>query len=140
MSPPSAWAELVVGYQRPPYIAPPLTRTNFVRYQGASGDVNPAHHDDGFAQSAGFPGAFAPGMYAAGVMASYLCDWLGVANVRHFAVRFSDQAWPGESLTYTASVTGRDEGTDARRVELHALCTRPSGSVHLSAVATFVVP
>ena len=25
---------------------PPLTRTMFVRYAGASGDFNPMHHDD----------------------------------------------------------------------------------------------
>ena len=43
----------------------PLTRTDFVRYQGASGDFNPIHHDEEFAQSAGYPigvlGRHAPG-------------------------------------------------------------------------------
>ena len=33
----------------------PLTRTDFVRYQGASGDFNPIHHDEEFAQAAGLP-------------------------------------------------------------------------------------
>ena len=26
----------------------PLSRTDFVRYQGASGDMNPVHHDETF--------------------------------------------------------------------------------------------
>ena len=71
------WKDLVVGYELPPYTTPPVTRTDFVRYQGASGDVNPAHHDDEFARAAGFPSAFAPGMYAAGVLGTYLTDSLG---------------------------------------------------------------
>ena len=46
----------------------PLTRTDFVRYQGASGDFNPIHHDDEFAQSAGYPTVFSVGMLQAGIL------------------------------------------------------------------------
>jgi acyl dehydratase len=134
------WKDLVVGYELPPYTTPPLTRTDFVRYQGASGDVNPAHHDDEFARAAGFPSAFAPGMYAAGVLGTYLTDSLGAQNIRHFAVRFSDQAWPGDQLTFTARVAVREERDGEKFVELDARCVRQNGSVHVSGRATFVVP
>ena len=37
-----------------PLVVGPLTRTDFVRYQGASGDMNPLHHDEIFARAAGY--------------------------------------------------------------------------------------
>jgi acyl dehydratase len=43
----------------------PLTRTDFVRYQGASGDMNPLHHDEEFAKKAGLPAPLAVGMFQA---------------------------------------------------------------------------
>ena len=49
-----AWNDLAVGTEGPPLEDGPLTVTDFVRYQGASGDMNPIHHDTGFAQKAGF--------------------------------------------------------------------------------------
>jgi acyl dehydratase len=140
MSPMLRWDDLPVGRELPSYTAPALTRTDFVRYQGASGDVNPAHHDDGFARAAGFPSVFAPGMYGAGVLGTYLSDLLGTQNLRHLAVRFRDQAWPGDRLTFTACVTAREERGGERTVELEARCTRQTGSVHVSAHATFVLP
>ena len=36
----------------------PISRTDMVRYQGASGDFNPIHHDEEFAKSAGYPSVF----------------------------------------------------------------------------------
>ena len=60
----------------------PITRTDMVRYQGASGDFNPIHHDEEFAQSAGYPSVFSVGMLQAGILAGFATDWLGAANVR----------------------------------------------------------
>ena len=85
----------------------PLTVTDFVRYQGASGDMNPIHHDTEFAQKAGFPKPFAVGMRQAGVLASWATDWLGPANVRRFKVQWREQAWPGDVLTYSGAVIGQ---------------------------------
>lgn len=38
-----------VGDVREPFADTPLKVTDFVRYQGASGDMNPIHHDSAFA-------------------------------------------------------------------------------------------
>ena len=35
----------------PPLVVGPLTRTDLVRYQGASGDMQPVHHDEEFARA-----------------------------------------------------------------------------------------
>lgn len=134
----AAWDDLKVGTEREPETQPPLTIQSFVQYQGASGDLNPIHYDTSFAQAAGYPGPFAVGMHQAGRMATYVTDWLGPRNVRRFSVRFKEQAWPGDELTYSGTVVARDE--DKRTVEVELACTRQTGGVHLTGTATFVVP
>ncbi len=84
----SAFDDLTVGEGPDPFTFGPLTRTDFVRYQGASGDMNPVHHDEPFATAAGFPAPLAVGMYAAGVMNAYGTRWLGPDNVRRTRMRW----------------------------------------------------
>jgi acyl dehydratase len=133
--------ELIVGQQAEPRTFAPLTRTDFVRYQGASGDFHPLHHDEPFAQATGFPSVFSVGMLQAGMLASYVTEWLGVENLRRFKVRFADQVWPGDELTCTATVTGIAELPEGgRRVTVELLCQRQTGSAALKGDADFVLP
>src|SRR5258708_40062387 len=60
----------------------PVTRTDLVRYAGASGDFNPLHHDEGFAREAGLPMVMAHGMLSAGPPASFLPPWFGAGRRR----------------------------------------------------------
>ena len=50
-----SWDELHEGSEPKAREYGPITRTDIVRYQGASGDFNPIHHDEEFAKSAGYP-------------------------------------------------------------------------------------
>jgi acyl dehydratase len=131
------WDDLTVGAEAEPRTFGPLTRTDFVRYQGASGDFNPIHHDEEFAKASGFPTVFSVGMLQAGILASYATDWLGASNVRRFGVQFREQVWPGDELTCRATVVGRDES--AHTVDLELLCTRQTGGAAIKGTATFVV-
>jgi len=121
---------------------PPLTRTMFVRYAGASGDFNPMHHDDTIAQQVGNPSVFGHGMLTAGLMARVLKDWFGPAALRRFQVRFSKQVWPGETLTCTATVTGvRDaEESDVGLVDVECQVVNQDGEAKLTGAATAAVP
>lgn len=133
-------ADLTVGTERAPFVDKPLTVTDFVRYQGASGDMNPIHHDSSFAARAGYPTPFAVGMLQAGVLATYATDWLGARNVRRFKVQFREQAWPGDVLTYSGRIAAvREEGGE-RLVDVELACTRQTGGTHLLGWATFVAP
>jgi len=118
----------------------PLARTDIVRYQGASGDFHPAHHDDDYARQHGYPGAFSVGMLHAGILATYVTDLLGPANIRRFAVRFREVAFPGDVLTCTARVARLYEAGQERRVDLDLHCTRQGGGVAVEGSATFVLP
>jgi acyl dehydratase len=136
---PSRVDELIVGAVLDPFVDKPMTVTDFVRYQGASGDMNPAHHDTEFAQRAGFPTPFAVGMLQAGILATYLTDQFGASAVRRFKVQWKEQAWPGDVLTYAATIVGVREEHGQHFVDLEATVTRQTGGVHLQGWATFVV-
>ena len=77
----------------------PVSRTDLVRYAGASGDFNPLHHDETFARAAGLPGVMAHGMFSAGLLGSFLIAWVGERPIRRFRVRFLSPVWPGDILS-----------------------------------------
>ena len=65
-----------------PVITHTLTRTDLVKYAGASGDFNPMHHDEVAAQAAGQPSVFGHGMFSMGLLGTALTDYVGVGQ-RH---------------------------------------------------------
>jgi acyl dehydratase len=129
--------KLDVGHELPSRTFGPLTRTDFVRYQGASGDFNPIHHDEEFARSAGFDTVFSVGMLQAGLLATYCTDLLGAANVRRFKVQFREQVWPGDTLVAAAKVTAVYESDEEPRIDLDLTMTRERGGVAIIGLATF---
>lgn len=114
-----------VGTRFPPRSFGPVTRTDLVRYAGASGDLHPNHHDDGYARAAGFPSVFAMGMFQASVLASYAVECLGPQGWRRYRVRFRAQVWPGDILTCRGSITGASEGVVTAEFE----CSSEAGVV-----------
>jgi acyl dehydratase len=129
-----------VGDQAPSRDFGPLTRQMFVRYAGASGDLNPMHYDDEFARAAGHPSVFAQGMFSAALLAGFATDWLGAGNVRRFGVRFREQVWPGDVLTCSGSVTAVSTEPDGDRVRLELSACRPTGGVAITGTAEFLIP
>jgi acyl dehydratase len=97
----------------------PVTRTQIVRFAGASGDFNPMHHDEPFARAAGQPGVFAMGQLQAAMLASMVAEWLGADNVVGYGVRYRDKVWPGDRLILMGEVVEETEGV--RRCELRAV-------------------
>jgi acyl dehydratase len=95
----------------------PLTRTDFVRFAGAGGDFNPLHHDDEYARAAGFPSVFAMGQLQAGLLSRLAADWLGVANVRSYKVRFKAKVWPGDVLVLRGREVARADGVVSCELE-----------------------
>jgi acyl dehydratase len=83
----------------------PVTRTDLVRYAGAGGDFNPIHHDEGFAQAAGYPSVFAHGLYTAGLAGAALAEAVGPLALRRYAVRYVGQVWPGDTISVTVRET-----------------------------------
>jgi acyl dehydratase len=99
-----------VGDAPEPLLCGPLTRTDFVRYAGASHDFNPNHHDEIYAVANGNKTVFGMGMLAGGYCARLLTDWLGDAALRRLRIRFASRFWPDDVLTCTAKVIQKGEG------------------------------
>ena len=121
-----------------PLVVGPLTRTDFVRYQGASGDMNPLHHDEIVARAAGYDAPLAVGMLNAGLLATYATDWLGAEAVRRFRIRFRDRVWPGDTITCTGTVVKEYEVDEEPLVDIELSATTQNGAVAIQVWATFV--
>ena len=134
-----AWEEILEGMGPAARSVGPVTRTDVVRYQGASGDMNPVHHDEPFALAAGYAAPLVVGMFQAGVLSTLATEWLGPENVRRYKVRWKEQVWPGDVLTFSGRVVKKYEDGDGRKVDLELWCTRQTGGVAVQAWATFVV-
>ena len=131
--------ELVPGARLPERMFGPVTLTDIVRYQGASGDMNPIHHDDDFARAAGFPSAISVGMLGAGWLAAYCTEHLGEETVRRFRTRFSGVVYRGDRLTASAQVVRRFACDGETRVELAMQLCKDDGGVAVSGTAEFAV-
>lgn len=110
----------------------PITRTHIVRYAGASGDFNPIHHDEVYAQKAGQPSVFAHGMLSAGMAAAWVAERFGVEALRQFSARFAARVWPGDMLELSGELEEAEEGLSEFRFSM----TRQDGEVVVTGSAT----
>ena len=130
---------LVPGARLPERGFGPVTLTDIVRYQGASGDMNPIHHDDEFARSAGFPAAISVGMLGAGWLAAYCTEQLGEETVRRFRTRFSQVVYRGDRLIASGEVLRLFARDGESRVELAVRLRKDDGSVVIDGTAEFAI-
>ena len=130
---------LAAGDEMPQGTAGPMTRTDFVRYAGASGDFHPLHHDEIFAKEAGLPGVFGMGMLHAGILGDHLARWVGPDNLRRLSVRFTGQVWPGDVLTITGTVDTLEPTADGVQAHLSLAVVRQGGDPAITATAVATV-
>lgn len=133
-------SEIKVGDSREEVLVEDLKRTQLVMYSGASGDYNPLHSDDKYTKEvAGYPGVFAHGMLTMGMTGRIVTDWVGASNVRKYGVRFTNQVWPGDTLTAKATVTEIREEDGQKLVDLVVETKNQDGATVLSGNATAVI-
>jgi acyl dehydratase len=84
-----------------------FTTEQIAAYAEASGDHNPIHLDDDFAQKVGLPGVIAHGMLQMGLLATVAADSAGGATrLRRMSCRFAGMVVPGDTVTFTADPAG----------------------------------
>ena len=114
-----------------------LTRTQLVMYAGASGDYNPLHTDEIYTtQIAGYPTVFAHGMLTMGLTGKMLTNYVGDGRLTKFGVRFTNQVWPGDTLTTTATVLDIQINEDATLVDLEIKTLNQKDETVVSGYAT----
>jgi acyl dehydratase len=115
-----------------PVVSHQLTRTDLVRYSGASGDFNPMHTDEVAAKEAGLPSVFGHGMFSMGLLGRAVTDWAGAGNLKVYGVRFTRQTWPGETLSTKIVVTGKEETAEGKIIVAELALLNQHGEVKLN--------
>ena len=125
-------SDLNIGDTHEAMLVEDLKRTQIVQYAGASGDYNPVHTDELFTREvAGYPTVFAHGMLTMGMTGKMLTDYVGDGRLTKYGVRFTNQVWPGDTLTASATVESVEDGI----VNLEVKTTNQEGAVVLSGYA-----
>ena len=108
--------DITVGDEVAP-LSKVVRREDVKAYADASGDQNPLHQDDAFAQSVGFPGIIAHGMFSMAHLTKAITDWTGdVGALRRLKVQFRGPVFMDETLVARGRVVSKDES--ARQVTL----------------------
>lgn len=113
------YEELKEGQALEPLVKPTVTKVQLVKYAGASGDYNPLHTDDEFAQSIGMSGVIAHGMLVMGFLGEYVHKLAGLsAEIVNFRMRFGAMTRPGDQITCSAIIRSVYEEDGKRFVDL----------------------
>lgn len=130
-------SDLKTGDSHEEVVVEDLTRTQLVMYSGASGDYNPLHSDEPYTtQVAGYPSVFAHGMLTMGLTGKMLTNYVGDGRLKKFGVRFTNQVWPGDTLTSSATVTEIRQEGDEKLVDLDVKTVNQDGKTVVSGYAT----
>lgn len=103
-----------------------VDRARLVRYAGASGDFNPIHWNDSFAEGVGLPGVIAHGMFTMGAAVALVEDWAGDPGaVVDYQTRFTRPVAvpnPGDAVIEVSATIGAID-LDAARVRVDLTVT-----------------
>lgn len=125
--------DLKIGDVHEEIVVENLSRGLLVMYAGTSGDYNPLHTDEVYTtQAAGYPSVFAHGMLTMGLTGKMLTNFVGDGRLKKFGVRFTNQVWPGDTLTSKATVVAIGEG----EIELELATTNQDGKTVVTGSAT----
>ncbi|HZP27973.1 MAG TPA: MaoC family dehydratase [Acidimicrobiia bacterium] len=124
-----------VGDELPP-LAIPLTRTLIVATAIASRDYQDVHHDPGLATERGSPDIFMNILTTNGFVGRYVTDWAGPdALLKSVRIRLGAPNYPGDTMTMTGTVTGKDGAV----VEVAVKGSNSLGD-HVTGTVTLVLP
>ena len=83
----------------------PISRSQIARFAAATGDFNPIHTDETFAQKVGFPSIIAHGPLALAFLTQALGHNFGAEKVRGVTAQFRAPILPGDTLRIEGTVT-----------------------------------
>ena len=83
----------------------PISRSQIARFAAATGDFNPVHTDEAFAQKIGFPSIIAHGPLTLAFLTQALGRNFGPEKVRGVTAQFRAPIFPGDTLRIEGTVT-----------------------------------
>ena len=104
-----------------PALAKVVRREEVKAYADASGDQNPLHQDDRFAESVGFSGIIAHGMFSMAHLVKAVTDWIGDPGaLKQMRVQFRAVLFMDETLVAKGRVEALDATTRTARLSVWA--------------------
>jgi hypothetical protein len=136
------FADINIGDSLVPYTSPPITRTDLVRYAGASGDFNPLHHDCTFVKTIGMERVIVHGMLIMGIAGQAITTWVNNKNLRKFNVRFAGMTEPVDfddwentqqraTITISGKVRNKFEENGEKKIRCDIVAKDGSGNTKL---------
>ena len=102
-----------------------INRASLVSYANASGDQNPIHQNEEFAQSVGLENVIAHGMYTMGLVGQYVSSMAGSSSkVKEFSARFTKPVVvpSGVDVELVVNATVVELTDEVARLEITAIC------------------
>lgn len=135
----------------PAYTASPITRTQLVRYAGASGDFNPLHHDETFVRMIGLDTVIAHGMFIMGIAGEAITSWIDNKYLRKFSVHFLSMTQPVNlddfentkgraTITVSGKVIEKYEDNGEKRIRCELIAQDAQGSRKLTGFFVAALP
>ena len=109
--PTRSFEDVKEGDAIPPFVVENLSRTDLVKYAGASGDFNPIHIDEDFARQVGLPGKILHGLWTMAQVARAQTEAGGdPGSLKRLSVQFRGMGLPERELTVTGTVRESGDG------------------------------
>lgn len=110
------------GDALPGLVKRPVSRTQLVKYAGASGDYNPIHFDDEAARAGGLEGVIAHGMLSMAFLGQFVEAAFGAGSCRRLEARFRGMVKLGEVIACRGVVAevGEENGRPLAVCEIEA--------------------
>ena len=114
-----------------PSLSKVVQREDVKAYADASGDQNPLHQDDSFAQSVGFPGIIAHGMFTMAHLATCVTKWLGDPEaLKSIKVQFRAVVFMNETIEAGGTIKELDPETKRADLELWVRLERDGDTLY----------
>jgi acyl dehydratase len=143
--------DIEVGSELTP-LAKVATTKMLVRWAGASGDFNPLHYEDKFAEAQGVGSPIVHGQLKRAWLAQMMVDWVGeLGDIKKLSCQFRAMDWPrkmktmeesddGETWWCKGTVTNKYIEGDKHIVECEIWVENGKGEKTTPGTATAILP
>jgi len=145
------WEDVEVGDEITP-LPKIATRQMLVKWAGASGDFNPLHYEDAFAEAEGVGKPIVHGALKRQWLVQLVTDWMGErGSLKHFSCRYRamdypramatrSEPHPGETWWCKGKVTKKHTEDDEHFVECNIWVENGQGETTTPGSATVSLP
>jgi acyl dehydratase len=135
------FSQLQSGDTMEPVEMPPITKTQLVKYSGASGDFNPIHTVDEVAREMGLGGVIAHGMLTMALLGRFLTGWMGPdGTLDSWGVRFAAMVRPGDVIKFQGRIKSKEPGDSGGLVHCEVWGENTRGETVIKGTASIRLP